>query len=88
MGKLSLTSYVWKCVLGSEVFYILCLAFGYVPWRSQAAIELHHRLFETLPGFVWGDFGSVILGAVYMFVFAWIFGSYMVWMHNSSLHKD
>ncbi len=87
MQKLSLKSYVWKCVLGSEVVYILCLLGGYIPWRSEVATELHHRLFETLPGFVWGNFGSIVLGAVYMFVFAWIFGSYMVWMHNSSLKK-
>ncbi len=88
MERLSLKSYVWKCVLGSEVAYVLCLLGGYIPWRSEVATELHHRLFETLPGFVWGSLGSVVLGAVYTFVFAWIFGSYMVWMHNSSLKKS
>ena len=81
---LSLKPYVWKCVLGLEVVYAACLAGGYLPWRSAAA-ELHHTLFETLPGFVWGSVGSIILGAVYMLAFAWIFGAYMVWMHNSSL---
>lgn len=85
MEKLSLKSYVWKCVLGGEVAYVLCLIGGYIPWRTDAGTELHHRLFETLPGFVWGNVGSMILGAVYVLVFAWIFGSYMVWMHNSSL---
>lgn len=88
MERLSLKSYVWKCVLGSEVAYVLCLIGGYLPWRTTAGTELHHALFETLPGFVWGSFGSIILGAVYMFIFAWIFGSYMVWMHNSSLIKQ
>ena len=86
MEKLSLKSYVWKCVLGSEIAYLVCLIGGYLPLgRTEMAMALHHSLFETLPGFIWGSFGSVILGAVYMFVFAWIFGSYMVWMHNSSL---
>jgi hypothetical protein len=55
--------------------------------RTLGGIELHHRIFETLPGFVWISAGSVILGAVYMFAFAWIFGSYFVWMHNTSVIK-
>jgi hypothetical protein len=85
MGQLSLRKYVWKCVLGTEVLYVLCVLGGFLPFRSAAGIELHHRLFETLPGFVWISSGSFILGAVYMFIFAWVFGSYFVWMHNSSL---
>ena len=88
MEKLSLKSYVWKCVLGAEIVYALCLIGGYIPWRSEAALKLHHRLFETLPGFVWGNLWSVILGFVYVFIIAWIFGSYMVWMYNSSLKKQ
>ena len=87
MGKLSLQSYGWKCVLGLEIAYLVCLFGGYLPFRTSAGRALHHALFETLPGFVWGNPGSMILGAVYMFVFAWIFGGYMVWMHNSSLKK-
>ena len=85
MEKLSLKSYVWKCVLGSETVYFICLIGGYLPLRTAAGIELHHKLFETLPGFVWGNLWSIVLGAIYAFVFAWISGSYMVWMHNSSL---
>ncbi len=88
MERLSLKSYVWKCALGSEIIYVLCIIGGYLPWRTAAGTEIHHALFETLPGFVWGNFGSIILGAVYMFIFAWVFGSYMVWMHNSSLVRD
>lgn len=88
MGKLSLVSYVWKCVLGAEVAYVLCVLGGFLPLRSVEGIELHHRLFETLPGFVWISLGSFMLGALYMFVFAWIFGSYMVWMHNSSIKSN
>ncbi len=83
--NLSLKSYGWKCVLGAEVAYILCVLGGFIPIRNLQATELHHRLFETLPGFTWISFGSFMLGAVYMFAFAWIFAAYFVWMHNSSL---
>jgi len=85
MEKLSLKSYGWKCVLGSEIVYALCLIGGFIPLRSIRGTELHHALFETLPGFAWISFDSVILGAFYMFIFAWIFAWYYVWMHNSSL---
>lgn len=85
MEKLSLKPYGWKCVLGSEIIYVLCLLGGLLPWRSVAAVQLHHLLFETLPGFTWINPGSVILGTIYMFVFAWVFAWYYVWMHNSSL---
>ncbi|OGZ96992.1 MAG: hypothetical protein A2847_00730 [Candidatus Sungbacteria bacterium RIFCSPHIGHO2_01_FULL_50_25] len=85
MRKLSLKKYGWKCALGAEVAYGICLAGGLLPLRSAKGIELHHELFETLPGFAWISFGSVVLGAVYVFAFAWAFASYFVWMHNSSL---
>jgi len=85
MEKLSLKSYVWKCVLGGEMAYFVCLFGGVLAFRSAEAIRLHHLLFETLPGFTWITAGSVILGAFYVLIFALIFGSYMVWMHNSSL---
>jgi len=83
--KLSFKLYGWKCVLGAEVAYVLCLLGGFLPLRSPEAMALHHRLFETLPGFTWITIGSFALGAVYAFAFAWIFGAYFVWMHNSSL---
>ena len=82
---LSLRRYGWLCVLGGEVAYLVCLLGGYLPLRSARGTELHHTLFETLPGFIWGQPSSMVLGAVYVFVFAWIFGGYMVWMHNTSL---
>jgi len=84
---LSLKLYGWRCVLGSEVAYFVCLAGGLLPLRSTRAIVLHHTLFETLPGFTWINISSVILGAVYFFIFAWIFAAYIVWMHNESLVK-
>jgi hypothetical protein len=84
---LSKKRYTWLCVLGAEVAYVACLLGGLLPIRTGAGIELHHQLFETLPGFVWINVESVILGAVYVFAFSWIFGSYFVWMHNTSLVK-
>ena len=57
---LSLRRYRWLCVLGSEVAYILCLLGGFLPIRTSAGIELHHRIFETLPGFVWMHNTSLI----------------------------
>jgi len=86
-SMLSLKRYRWLCVLGAEVAYFLCLFGDFLPIHTAGGVELHHRIFETLPGFVWLNVQSVILGAVYMFVFAWIFGSYFVWMHNTSLIK-
>jgi hypothetical protein len=83
--QLSLKSYSWKCVLGAEVAYVLCVLGGFLPLRSVAGIQLHHTIFETLPGFMWISFGSFMLGAFYILVFALIFASYFVWMHNSSL---
>jgi hypothetical protein len=82
---LSLKRYRWLCVLGGEVAYFTCLLGDFLPLRTASGIELHHKIFETLPGFVWLNVQSVILGAVYMFAFAWIVGSYFVWMHNTSL---
>lgn len=85
--KLSLKKFGWKCVLGSEIVYLVCLMGGLLPLRSARGIELHHTIFETLPGFTWLNIGSVILGAVYFFAFAWILAWYFVWMHNSSLEQ-
>ena len=85
METLSLKSYVSKCVLGMEIAYVVCLIGGYLPWRTERGIELHHTLFETLPGFTWGNIGSYLWGAILLGLIAWIFGVYIVWMHNSSL---
>jgi hypothetical protein len=43
--ELSLKLYGWKCVLGAEVAYVLCLLGGFLPFRSPKAMELHHRLY-------------------------------------------
>jgi hypothetical protein len=62
METLSLKSYASKCVLGMEIGYVVCLIGGYLPWRTERGIELHHTLFETLPGFTWGNVGSYAWG--------------------------
>jgi len=83
---LKLKRYGWLCVLGGEVFYFICLFWGYLPMSSKAS-EIHRALFEMLPGFTWGSLTSIFLGAVYVFIFVWIFAWYMVWMHNTSTIK-
>ncbi len=83
---LSLKRYGWLCVLGAEGFYILCLTYGAL--LSGASAELHHSLFGLLPGFAWGSVPGTIAGAIDLFVFAWIFAAYMVWMHNTSLIQN
>jgi len=75
---------------------VLCLIYGaLLPTRvfdlAQAGAQpispnqIHHLLFELIPGFTWINAGSVIWGAVFFFIVAWIFAWYVVWMHNSSL---
>lgn len=72
-------------MLGAELVYFICLLGGFLPLRTPRAMEFHHMVFETLPGFVWINVESVILGVIYSFIFSWIFAWYYVWMHNSSL---
>ena len=86
-GELSFYSYVWKCVVGGEVAYFLCLLGAFLLERTAEGTQLHHTLFETLPGFIWLTPGSVVLGAIYVFIFSLVFGTYMVWMHNSSINE-
>lgn len=80
---LSTTKYVALCVLGMEIFYVLCIGYGFV--LSHKARELHHALFELIPGFVWGNPVSMVWGGVYMGVLALIAGWYIAWMHNASI---
>lgn len=84
-GELSVFSYVWKCGVGAEAAYAICLLGAIALDRTASGTQLHHTLFETLPGFTWLTPASVVLGAVYVFIFAVVFGTYMVWMHNSSI---
>lgn len=80
---LSNIKYAGLCVLGTEIFYVLCLVYGSL--LTEKARELHHSLFELLPWFVWGSPLSMIGGAVWLGIFAMIAGWYIAWMHNASL---
>ena len=99
MEKLSLKSYVSKCALGAEIFYVACIIFGFTlgtrvldavagSFGDISGATLHHELFNLLPGFTWISFGSFIVGAIDIAIFAVIFGWYMVWMYNSSLVRE
>lgn len=83
---LSATKYAGLCVVGTLIFYILCLPYGYLLTAKGKA--LHDALFELIPGFVWGDALSMLWGAVFLAVLAWIGGWYIAWMHNASLIAD
>ena len=85
--NLSLKKCGWKCALGAEISYVLCLIGAGIPLYTARGLELSQAIFETLPGFTWINPASVIIGAVYMLAFAWIFAWYFVWMHNSSLQQ-
>jgi hypothetical protein len=81
---LSKTKYAALCVLGTEIFYILCIAYGLL-FLTGKAMEFHHSLFELIPGFAWGNPMSMALGAIYLGIMALIAGWYIAWMHNASL---
>jgi hypothetical protein len=81
---LSKIKYAALCVLGMEVFYVVCIIYGLL--LSGKSMELHHSLFELIPGFSWGNPLSMVWGALYLGVVAWIFGWYIAWMHNASLN--
>lgn len=83
---LSATKYAGLCVVGTLIFYILCLPYGYLLTANGKA--LHDALFELIPGFVWGDVLSMVWGGVFLAVLAWIGGWYIAWMHNASLIAD
>ena len=85
MGKLSIKKYSLLCLLGGEVVYIACLLYGTMLTGRFA--ELHHSIFELLPGFTWLSFGSFVVGAVTVGLWSVLGGAYIAWMHNYSLEK-
>ena len=78
------TKYASLCVLGMEIFYILCIGYGLL--LSSKTMELHNSLFELIPGVHWGNQASMVWGALYLAIPAWIGGWYIAWMHNVSLN--
>ena len=85
-AMLSKTKYSGLCVLGTEVLYVLCLVYGAL--LAGRAQELHHSLFELLPGVAWGNPLTFVWGAVLLGVLALIVGWYVAWMHNISLMAE
>jgi hypothetical protein len=80
---LSKTKYATLCVVGTEIFYVLCIGYGLM--LSGKAMEVHHSLFELIPGFAWGNVLGMLWGGLYLGVLTWIGGWYIAWMHNASL---
>jgi len=70
-------------VLGGEVAYTVCLLYGTT--LAGRAAELHHALFELLPGFTWIGFGSWLQGAISIAIWSGLGGAYIAWMHNASI---
>lgn len=85
MGKLSVGKYAGLCILGGEIVYTACLIYGTT--LSGKTAELHHTLFELLPGFTWVGFGSWIAGGISIAIWSGLGGAYIAWMHNASLKK-
>lgn len=83
MGKLSISKYAKLCVLGGEIAYTACLVYGFT--LTGKAADLHHAIFELMPGFSWFGAGSFIAGAITVAVWSAAAGAYIAWMHNSSL---
>ena len=77
------SKYAGLCVLGTEIFYILCIGYGFL--LTGRAMDVHHSLIELIPGFSWGNAISMIWGAVYLGIIGWVGGWYVAWMHNASL---
>ena len=80
--KLSLMKYGWKCAVGTEAVYAACL--WYERSLTGNAAALHRALFELLPGFAWISVRSVLISGLCLFVYAWVFAGYYVWMFNTS----
>ena len=80
---LSTTKYAARCVWGTEIFYILCLLYGF--FLSGKEKELHLAFFELIPGFVWGNVLRMLWGGVFWGSVSWITGWYIAWMHNVCL---
>lgn len=85
MGKLLIGKYAGLCILGGEIAYTACLLYGTT--LSGKAAELHHSIFELLPGFTWLGFGSWIVGGISIALWSGLGGAYIAWMHNTSMER-
>lgn len=85
MGKLSPGKYAGLCILGGEVLYLACYAYG--SFLADSSLELHRAIFALLPGFTSGGVGDVLAGAVSIAFWSGIGGLYIAWMHNVSIKR-
>lgn len=82
---LSISKYAALCVLGGEIAYTVCMAYG--AFLSGKAAELHLALFQLLPGYTGMNVGSWFVGALSVGVWSFAGGAYIAWMHNGCLKK-
>ena len=80
---LSTVKYSAFCVLGAEIFYLLCLPYGLFLWAKGKGLRA--TVFELIPGFVWGAPVNIAWSALFFGILGWIGGWYIAWMHNRSL---
>ncbi|MDP2656040.1 MAG: hypothetical protein Q8P11_00545 [bacterium] len=85
MGSLSIGKYAGLCVLGGEVAYLICDAYGW--FLTGSALELHSALFALLPGYGAGNAVGVLAGAVSIALWSGLGGAYVAWVHNVSIKK-
>lgn len=83
MGKLSIGKYAGLCILGGEIAYTVCMAYGF--FLTGKAAELHLALFQLFPGFTGLNLVSWFAGAIAMAVWSGLAGAYIAWMHNASI---
>ena len=80
IGKFSLLVFA-----GSEIFYLILQEYGRILTLKER--DLHHALFELIPGFVWGDMMSMIWGALVFGCVITAVGTYVAWAYSFSFHK-
>lgn len=83
MGKLSIGKYAGLCILGGEIVYTVCMAYGF--FLVGKAAELHLAMFQLFPGFTGLNLASWFAGAVAVAVWSGLAGAYIAWMHNVSI---
>lgn len=86
MGKLSIGKYAILCVLGGEIAYTVCMAYGL--FLAGKALDLHQAIFQLLPGFTGMNFMSWLVGAISIAVWSGLGGAYIAWMHNASITNN
>lgn len=85
MRELSLPKYAGLCVLGGEIAYTVCMAYG--SFLSGSAAALHLSIFQLFPGYSGMNVGSWFAGALTVAIWSGLGGLYVAWMHNVSLKK-